>query len=317
MHFHTVGFDGTFHEQPDGCLQFVPVGVPKQADVERVLAQVYRAVLRMLRKRGLLEADESDDRLRGDTPNLAACYEGAVTQRLALGPERGRPVVRLGGTWKQAMDGAESRTKRAGLLCADLDGFSLHANVALAAEQRDRLERLLRYCARPPLANERLQLRDDGRYQLELKSPWRDGTTHLRFDPLELLEKLAAQIPRPRINLVLYSGMLAPRARHRNQAVAYGRPPPRAAQTDEPNPKPTRAHGERWAELMQHAFALDVLQCPHCPGRLVYIATIRSAQVAQAILRSLGRDTERPSPASPRDPPPFWSALHGDVDHVA
>ena len=77
------------------------------------------------------------------------------------------------------------------------------------------------------------------------------------------------------------------------------------------------AEGERWAELMQHAFALDVLQCPHCPGRLVYIATIRSAQVAQAILRSLGRDTERPSPASPRDPPSFWSALHGDVDHVA
>jgi hypothetical protein len=47
---------------------------------------------------------------------------------------------------------------------------------------------------------------------LQLRHPWSDGTTHLLFDPLELLERLAVLIPRPRINLILYHGVLGPRA---------------------------------------------------------------------------------------------------------
>jgi hypothetical protein len=43
--------------------------------------------------------------------------------------------------------------------------------------------------------------------------PWYDGTTHLLFEPMEFLEKLAALTPRPEINLVLCHGVLAlPRA---------------------------------------------------------------------------------------------------------
>jgi hypothetical protein len=38
---------------------------------------------------------------------------------------------------------------------------------------------------------------------LPLKCPWADGTRHLLFEPLTLLEKLAALIPRPRTNLVV------------------------------------------------------------------------------------------------------------------
>ena len=56
-----------------------------------------------------------------------------------------------------------------------------------------------------------------------LKTPWRDGTTHLRFEPLTLLERLAALTPRPRINVLIYHGILAPRAASRAAAVAYGR----------------------------------------------------------------------------------------------
>jgi hypothetical protein len=51
-----------------------------------------------------------------------------------------------------------------------------------------------------------------GRYLLRLKTRWRDGTTHLQFEPIELMERLAAQIPKPRVNLVLYAGVLAPRS---------------------------------------------------------------------------------------------------------
>ena len=48
---------------------------------------------------------------------------------------------------------------------------------------------------------------------VQLKRVWADGGSHLLFEPLEFLEKLAALTPRPRINLILYHGMLAPHAR--------------------------------------------------------------------------------------------------------
>ena len=48
---------------------------------------------------------------------------------------------------------------------------------------------------RPPFAQERLRLRADGRVGLELKQAWHDGTRQLVFEPLELLERLAAITP--------------------------------------------------------------------------------------------------------------------------
>ena len=46
---------------------------------------------------------------------------------------------------------------------------------------------------------------------LRLRRPWRDGTRAIRFEPSELLEKLAAMIPRPRANQLIYHGAFAPR----------------------------------------------------------------------------------------------------------
>jgi hypothetical protein len=107
-----------------------------------------------------------------------------------------------------------------------LDGFDLHANVWVPPNNRARLEHLCRYLLRPPLAQDRLRLRADGRVLVELKTVRRDGTAHFRFEPIEFLEKLAALIPRPAVNLLLYHGVLAPRARWRSQVVRYARPAP-------------------------------------------------------------------------------------------
>lgn len=101
------------------------------------------------------------------------------------------------------------------------DGLSNMPNLRVPADDRVRLEQLCRYLLRPPVARDRLRLTHDGRVLLELKSEWADGTSHLLLEPLELLEKLAALTPRPRINLVLYHGILAPHARWRRRAVAY------------------------------------------------------------------------------------------------
>jgi hypothetical protein len=105
-------------------------------------------------------------------------------------------------------------------------------SVVVPAEDRARLERLCRYGLRPPIAEERIRLTADGDVLLESRHRWSDGTTHLRFHPVELLERLASLTPRPRIHLVLYFGVLAAHAAWRarlprpgDAVVATVRPP--------------------------------------------------------------------------------------------
>jgi hypothetical protein len=76
----------------------------------------------------------------------------------------------------------------------------------------ERLERLCRDTLRPPVADARLRVDAEGHVWITLRHPWAGGTTHLRFEPVAFLERLAALVPWPLINLVLYYGVLAPRA---------------------------------------------------------------------------------------------------------
>jgi hypothetical protein len=99
---------------------------------------------------------------------------------------------------------------RTGPLCFASRGFSLHAATRISADNRQGLEQLCRYVARPALAAGRLRIIDTDQLSFALKTPWSDGTTHLVLSPFELLEKLAALIPPPRLNLIRYHGILAP-----------------------------------------------------------------------------------------------------------
>ena len=122
-------------------------------------------------------------------------------------------------TLKGAMPREQASPRR---LCAEIDGFSLHAAVRCAAGDRKRLEHLCRYITRPALANERVQCNAAGQVVLELKTPWRDGTTHLVMSPLQFLQRLAALVPRPRLHLIRFHGVLAPNARLRARVVPQG-----------------------------------------------------------------------------------------------
>ena len=88
------------------------------------------------------------------------------------------------------------------VLCADIDGFSLHAAVRCAADDRQALEQLCRYITRPALANERVQINAARLVVLKLKTAWRDGTTCLVMSSLEFMQGLAAWVPRPRLHLI-------------------------------------------------------------------------------------------------------------------
>ena len=95
-------------------------------------------------------------------------------------------------------------------LCANMNGFSPHAAVRCAAEDRKSLEELCRYITRPALADERVQCNAAAQMVLKLKTPWHDGTTYLVLSPLEFMQRLAARVPRPRLHLIRCHGVLAP-----------------------------------------------------------------------------------------------------------
>ena len=195
-----------------------------------------------------------------EAPLLAGLAAASVQGVTARGPRAGRGPARMGNIVAEA----QSDGRVSGSCAARANGFSLHAGLVVPAGQRERLERVCRYALRPPVAIERLHLIEDGRVRLSLRQPWRDGTTDLVFTPLELLERLAVLVPRPRINLLRYFGVLGARAAGRAEMTGPGGVAAGRERTLEPereagdaSPAPTESAGGRnraWSTLMQRAF---------------------------------------------------------------
>jgi hypothetical protein len=209
LHVHALVLDGVFAKNPTGALNFHAVRRLTALDVAEVLATVEPRIKRLLDRRGL--GDDGDEVAASDTwadeaPVLAGLAAASVQGTVALGPHRGARLRRLGDAPESveapAPDGCHARA----------NGFDLHAGLVVPAGQRERLERVCRYALRPPVAGDRVRVTDDGQVVLQLRHRWIDGTTHVVFDPVEFLGRLAVLVPRPRINLILYHGVLAPRA---------------------------------------------------------------------------------------------------------
>ena len=128
---------------------------------------------------------------------------------------------------------------------------------------------------------------------------------------MELLERLAALTPRPRINLILYHGVLGARAAWRSLVAQFGTTdgPNTAAESaaaDEAHPETADCrHGRNylWADLMRRSMGLDVVTCPRCGGRLRLIAMIDDPTVVQRVLRHVGLPTQIPDARPARAPP--------------
>ena len=159
---------------------------------------------------------------------------------------------------------------------------------------------------------------------LQLRHRWADGTTHLLFDPIELLERLAALTPRPRINLMLYYGVLGARAAWRallggpettessHETAASVEPDTHVVEPVAVAMSSTRPRSNLlWAQLMERSFGFDVLACPRCGGRLRLIALIDDPAVIRRILRHLSLPTEVPAARPSRGPPLPFGALRG------
>jgi hypothetical protein len=306
-HLHALVLDGVFAKAETGGVVFHPAPPVTDLDVAEVLATIEPGIVRLLDRRGRGDHDDTAvDPLAEQAPVLAGLAAASVQGRVALGRTRGARVSRLRDP------GEEEDAPAPGHGHARSNGFDLHAGRVVPAGQRDRLEQVCGYVLRPPVAQERLSMTAEGQVLLRFRQSWRDGTTHVVFDPVEFLGRLAVLVPRPRINLLLYHGVLAPRAAWRSAVVP--RPAPAAgreaggpeADTNEADAQETarrRARGQSWAALMRRTFGIDVLACPRCGGRLRLIALIEQAAVIDRILRHLGLPAEIPSPRPARSPP--------------
>ena len=258
LHFHALVLDGVYHAPQEGeGLVFVRLPAPTQEELAEVVEKVRVRVLRHLRRRGLLEGDGlAEDVAEGDDEVLGRLQGASLLGRVTAGPKAGWRVVRVRG-----MPVACARHRE---LCVEAQGFNLHAGVHVIARRRGRLLSLCRYVLRPPLSNDRLELREDGRVLLKLKRAWEDGTQALLLSPEDLLGRLAAIVPPPRRHTIHYHGVLAPHAGDRGAVVpeleeeAVVLEP---AMESVPSSKKKRPRRERmkWAELLQRTFAAGTL----------------------------------------------------------
>ena len=275
VHFHCVLPDGVFVRE-DGAIRFVPLGAPSELELEKILRKVVARLLKHLRPRAEEAELEPPDTL-GHAQAEALLFPGA---------HQGAPVA------------PKRHTKY-------LEGFSLHAGVHLHANDREGLERLLRYGARPPLSLERLTEHADGSLAYRLKRPLPNGHQVLLLQPTELLRRLATLVPPPRHHLVRYHGVFAPNAAWRREVVPpppEPRPiaaPPKPGAPQAPPPASIRPRIP-WAELLLRVFRADVLACDRCGGRRVVLAFITEPPVVMSILDHLGLPSTAPPIAPAR-----------------
>ncbi len=134
-------------------------------------------------------------------------------------------------------------------------GVSGHGSEAMALIQLSKRKHI----TRPAIANERLKRNSAGDVVLQLKSPYQDGTTHIVMSPLEFMQRLAALVPRPRLNLIRFHGVLAPHAKLRSEII-----PSRSFTvnntSDDLDDAPHHASSARmsWARLLKRVFDIDI-----------------------------------------------------------
>ena len=199
VHFHVLALDGVYvRDSVTGPLVFHALGTPKRSDVADIAARTAERIEKILRARGRSLDPQMDDSgapaLCEEQPGLAACYAAAAQGIAISGDRAGRPPLRLlvSPQPKQSAPGNDDADHDP---VAEVRGINLHARQCVDGRDRKRLERLCRYILRPPVAQDRLELRPDGHVELALKSVWKDGTRAIILTRQDLVLRLVAAIP--------------------------------------------------------------------------------------------------------------------------
>jgi hypothetical protein len=281
-HLHMLFLDGAYTIRGNRAI-FHRTRRPTGDELNRLLDTLSRRIVRVLERRGLLIADPAHPSLDLlPDSSIDHLQAASIAYRIAIGPHAGRKALTLYSV--PPVDEAPSNP-----LLTQAAGFSLHAATVCEAWQRSRLERLCRYITRPAIATKRLSVDRQGRVVYRYKQPFRDGSTHVVLEPLDFMfrmngmpraqgcagaaiARLAALVPRPRLNLTRFHGVFAPNFKHRARIVsrrAHG-----TVDSDKPLAPMT------WAQRLKRVFAIDIENCPNCGGKLRVAAPAHPAPAA-------------------------------------
>ena len=218
IHFHILFLDGVYVYHDNRPPRFQRVKAPNKDELEDLVQLISQRVGRCLERQGLLEQDTESAWLElepaDDTDAMPQILCSSVSYRIAIGPQQGRKAFMIRTI--RPLDRPDRGLERV----AKANGFSLHAGVSCEGNQRSKRERLCRYITRPAVAVPRLSISSTGKVLYTLKTPYRDGTTQVAFDrgghpPVDFMARLAALVPKPRVNLTRFHGVLAPNHRWR------------------------------------------------------------------------------------------------------
>jgi hypothetical protein len=129
----------------------------------------------------------------------------------------------------------------------------------------------------------------NGRVRNELKTPWRNGTTHVIFEPLDFISRLVSLVPKPRVNLTRFHGVFAPNSKYRARVTPASRGKRKKSHSaDEVDQTPAEKRASMmWAKRLKRVFNIDVETCDKCGGDVRIIASIEDPAVIQKILAHL------------------------------
>jgi hypothetical protein len=309
IHFHMIFLDGVYLPVEGAPPVFRHVPAPTATELSELVQRIGARIGRALEQRGLIERDLENARLstQGAEGPLDDLIGHSITYRVAVGPRAGQKLFTLQTVPARAEEPERHADCRG---AANAGGFSLHAGLTIQPHQREKLERLCRYVSRPPISVDRLALSSSGQVRYQLKTPYRDGTTHIVLDPLDLMARLAALVPPRRMHLTRFHGVFAAhsklRAAVRPAHRGVGGKGQGAAQgTDKPI-CPRHVAMTR-AQRLKRVFGIEIDTCTRCGRKLTVIASIEEAQVIARILahrEKTAPDHDQPGlPLGARAPP--------------
>jgi hypothetical protein len=283
IHFHMLFLDGVYvdDKSSESGQRFVPVLNHQGGDITQLIHLMSLRIARYLSRAGFIEADAENSYLAESSidDEMPDHQSYSIMYRISTGHQKGKKVFAL-----QTRAPIVDETKSSELL-GKVAGFSLHAGVSVKAYQRDKLERLCGYISRPPVAAHRLSLTPSGKICYELKTPYRDGTTHVVFEPLDFISKLAALIPSPRVNLTRFHGVFAPHSQYR--ATIIVKKTDNKTTTNEVRTESEKRRAMTWSVRLKRAFNIDIRLCEACGGNAKVIACIDDPAVINKILDHL------------------------------
>lgn len=294
-HLHMLWVDGLYDVSGDNAI-FHEL-TPTNDDIIKLVELLSQRILRSLKRKGY-PVDDDFTQTEIEEETLSDIQSASVQSLIALGERRGKRVRRIGVAQSGNFEGAILEGER----CATHRGFSLHGNVSCEAHEREKLEHMVRYIARPPVAMDRLAVRSDGLISYRMKKKYRDGTEMLLFSPLELIEKLAAITPKPRVHTTRYHGLFAPHSKNRAKVVLGKTKTVDEAKEEESN-SGSNEKRMSWAKLLNRVFKIDVTKCQYCRGDVKVVAAVLQRTAIEQILKHLGLPTEVPSISPARAPP--------------